>query len=740
MIDDCDEHLAAYKWHADYDDHTKSFYVKHDVTLVSGKSKCVRIHNAIIGQSLKGMVVDHIDGNPLNNTRENLRFVTMRDNCANHWRRRTGLTSSKYLGVCWDKAKGKWKAHTKIKGKTIFLGRFISELDAKEARNNFVKTLIGAVLLLVFSCFNIFANPPNSPAGVPILNQHQYQQHSEMNIDTATIRIFSNTPSLPTGIIIDGSLYNSAIGSANVNGDFYSTTHTYTVRQIFNSPKFIWPDGYSQITETYRNARDYAATGDGTTDDTAALQAAINASTTTLYIPAGNYKISSSLNLHSHMTIVGDGKSTKIFTNVQYGLSMFNIANATATVIKGIYFYGNAVLIDTDTPVIGIHISRCENLEITGNFFENLNYDIHFDDSGSGSYNNHGSDIHDNHFYNAYGLSWGGYGILHVRSYGDTIHDNVFYPGPFDRHCIYMSVGTRETVVHNNVMTGAHLGAIAMNAGTTGEGVKNNVVSGNKINGAGTYIANSYAITMSGDITYTNVTNNVILNASEACVFAQANDATHLPSNLLISGNVCQDSQGGMAFSDLSNSIISNNMFTNDALGGSVHEISVTNTSAISQKNFITGNLSTTGSPSRNFVYFGAGTLNNYSSVNISTAMTQDRVMDDGTNLIFENNGGYQAIAANTASTSIDGSKGTSIFMTVSATTTIAPSTYGNLKGQPLDIVIIQNGVGGKGISWNGNFKQNWSDTGNTAAKVSSIRFVFDGTNYYQVGSQLAYH
>lgn len=595
----------------------------------------------------------------------------------------------------------------------------------------------------------VYANPPSAPAGVPILNQHQYQPRSEMNIDTATVKVvtlstFTNVPYLPSGININGAVYNSVPGNTASSASFVFTTgttifSTTTISSVTISKQITLPDGYNQKNVLMFNAKDYGAKGDGSTDDTAALQSAVNAATTTLVIPDGNYKISSAINLHSHMTVMGSGKATKIFTTVKYGLSMFSISNSSAVVIKGIYFYGNAVGIDTDTPVIAIQITRCENTEIAGCFFENINYGIHFNDSTSGTFNSHGADVHDNHFYSAIGPGWGGYGILHVRSYNDTIHDNIFYPGPFDRHCIYMSVGTRETVVHNNVMTGSGLGAIAMNAGTTGEGVKNNVVSGNKINGAGTYVANSYAITMSGDVTYVNVTNNMIMNASEAGVFAQANDATHLPSNLLISGNIVRDSQAGMAFSDLSNSIVSNNMFANDALGGAVHEISFTNTSAVSRGNLVTGNVSITGSPSRNFVYFGVGTTGNLSSVNVSTSMTRDRVLDDGTNSLMENNGGFQTITAS-ASVVINGSSGSVVAMTVVAASTVSLSTYGNLKGQPLDVVVIQNGVGGSTVTWNSNFKQSWSDAGNAANKVSSIRFVFDGTNYYQVGTQLPYH
>ena len=44
------------------------------------------------------------------------------------------------------------------------------------------------------------------------------------------------------------------------------------------------------------NVKDFGAVGDGVTDDTAAIQAAIDYAEGEVYFPVGNYKISSSLN------------------------------------------------------------------------------------------------------------------------------------------------------------------------------------------------------------------------------------------------------------------------------------------------------------------------------------------------------------------------------------------------------------------------------------------------------------
>ena len=66
---------------------------------------------------------------------------------------------------------------------------------------------------------------------------------------------------------------------------------------------------YSMISGSPINVFDYGATGNGTTDDTAAIQAAFNAATTltgaTVVFPAGNYLITSTLTLPRSAHITG---------------------------------------------------------------------------------------------------------------------------------------------------------------------------------------------------------------------------------------------------------------------------------------------------------------------------------------------------------------------------------------------------------------------------------------------------
>jgi len=58
-----------------------------------------------------------------------------------------------------------------------------------------------------------------------------------------------------------------------------------------------------------------------------------------------------------------------------------------------------------------------------------------------------------------------------------------------------------------------------------------------------------------------------------------------------------------------------------------------------------------------------------------------------------------------------------------------------------LTFIFIQDGTGGRTVSFDSNYKEEWSDTGNTAGKISTITFYGDSTSaMYQLGAQSGYY
>ena len=98
-----------------------------------GKRKYFLVHQlvamAFLNHKPEGMnlVVDHINKNKLDNSFENLRIITNRENCSNKFERNLPT------GVCWFKCSKKYRAQIQINGKVKCLGYFLTPQEASEA-------------------------------------------------------------------------------------------------------------------------------------------------------------------------------------------------------------------------------------------------------------------------------------------------------------------------------------------------------------------------------------------------------------------------------------------------------------------------------------------------------------------------------------------------------------------------------------------------------------------------------
>lgn len=101
----------------------------------------IRMHN-VVANPPTGMFVDHIDGNKLNNCKNNLRFCTQQQNVHNGKKYSHG-TTSEYKGVSWDSWRKKWRASIVHNMHQIFIGRYGIEIDAAIAYDKKAKELFG---------------------------------------------------------------------------------------------------------------------------------------------------------------------------------------------------------------------------------------------------------------------------------------------------------------------------------------------------------------------------------------------------------------------------------------------------------------------------------------------------------------------------------------------------------------------------------------------------------------------
>lgn len=132
LIDDEDFDLVSrYNWYCS----SMGYAQRSD--RVNKKRVEILLHRFLLGAK-KGQEIDHINRNPLDNTRKNLRFCTRSEN--NHNKGLNKNNSSGYKGIYWHKGAKKWLGQIMLDGKRINIGLFGNPLSAHLARQNYVKT------------------------------------------------------------------------------------------------------------------------------------------------------------------------------------------------------------------------------------------------------------------------------------------------------------------------------------------------------------------------------------------------------------------------------------------------------------------------------------------------------------------------------------------------------------------------------------------------------------------------
>lgn len=89
-----------------------------------------RLHQLIL-KADAGQIVDHVNGNPLDNRRKNLRITNSSGNNKNAGKRRN--SKGKFKGVHYSTREKKFKAQVQCDGKKINLGTYLSEVEAAKA-------------------------------------------------------------------------------------------------------------------------------------------------------------------------------------------------------------------------------------------------------------------------------------------------------------------------------------------------------------------------------------------------------------------------------------------------------------------------------------------------------------------------------------------------------------------------------------------------------------------------------
>jgi len=113
------------------------------------------------------------------------------------------------------------------------------------------------------------------------------------------------------------------------------------------------------------NVKWFGAKGDGTTDDTAAVQAALDASLY-VYVPLGTFKITAALNLRDGHHVQGAGRDMAVFSKTNYSGAVFSGVDTDDVTLEGFTIAGAGAAVGSGNKGIDIHVSLneiCANIK-----------------------------------------------------------------------------------------------------------------------------------------------------------------------------------------------------------------------------------------------------------------------------------------------------------------------------------------------------------------------------------------
>ncbi|MBW8038569.1 MAG: endonuclease [Planctomycetes bacterium] len=134
--------LSPIRWYASSD---RTSYTVYAHTHDNKGQNNIYMHHFVLG--VKGVIVDHINGNGLDNRKSNLRICTQKQNRRSSRKRKK--FSSIYKGVHWYERTKKWEAQIGLDGKNKSLGYFKLEEDAAKAYDKAAVKYYGD-----FACLN----------------------------------------------------------------------------------------------------------------------------------------------------------------------------------------------------------------------------------------------------------------------------------------------------------------------------------------------------------------------------------------------------------------------------------------------------------------------------------------------------------------------------------------------------------------------------------------------------------
>jgi hypothetical protein len=126
------DRVAALAWHAHKEPgYSKTTFVAlHSLPRRQGRTRSISMHRFILDAPPNNLI-DHRNGNPLDNRKENLRLATKRTNGQNRGPAKSNKTGFKGVSIRRNEKRLKmYRANIRVNDKQVFLGNFMRPEEA----------------------------------------------------------------------------------------------------------------------------------------------------------------------------------------------------------------------------------------------------------------------------------------------------------------------------------------------------------------------------------------------------------------------------------------------------------------------------------------------------------------------------------------------------------------------------------------------------------------------------------